>query len=521
MRTIATPRRIGLVAAVVLALLAAACSSDGGDATSDTEPRQVEVATGGTATMVQPVDPATLDPTTVTNGPTSGSQIVSAIYDALFTVADDGTFEPRIATDFASDDGITWTMTLRDDVMFSDGTPLDADAVMAQWDLLKNTVRASVWSYFQKIDSMRVVDPTTFEVTLVEENRQFYRTPLINQATWIPSPTARAAAGEDFGNQPVGAGPFMLQSRTQGSETTLVRNPDYWQEGLPKLDTLVIRTINDPQQLADTILTGAAQGGTGVPDVAAQQTADAGLERVGVNTFGGGCFLFNDKQAPFDDIRARQAVYLAVDMEELNQTVSDGASETPLTLFPEGSPFYDPDQAFPEPDPDEAQRLFDELAAEGTPVQFSILTPGGDAQTRSTALQTQLAAYENVTAELNVVDGATYGPTLFAGDFQLGLFGLTGDDPEPQIASMSSDWPIPIASMGSPEIDQDIRDGQTATDLEGRKEAYDSLAATLNDIFKIKFMSRSRGWFVMDDTVSGVELYGQGTPLWENFGLVG
>jgi ABC-type transport system substrate-binding protein len=85
---------------------------------------------------------------------------------------------------------------------------------------------------------------------------------------------------------------------------------------------------------------------------------------------------------------------------------------------------------------------------------------------------------------------------------------------------MSSDWPIPIASMGSPEIDQAIRDGQTATDLEGRQAAYDSLATTLNDIFKIKFMSRSRGWFVTDDSVGGIELYGQGTPLWENFGLV-
>lgn len=513
----------------VLVLVGAACggsssegtSGDGSDSTTDDGSDDRAVTEGGSIVLVQPVDPDTLDPTTVTNGPTSGSQILSAIYDALYTVDEDGTVQPRIATDFSSEDGVVWTMTLRDGVLFSDGTPLDAEAVLAQWQLLKDTIRSSSWSYFQQIESMAAVDPTTFQVTLTEENRQFHLVPTINQAVWIPSPTARAASGEDFGAEPVGAGPFVLDSRVQGSETTLVRNPSYWQEGLPLLDELVVRTISDPQQFADALLTGTAQVGSGVPDVAAAQAEEAGFTLEGMNTWGGSCFLFNDAQAPFDDVRARKAVYLALDMDALNDTVSGGASEAPRTLFPEGSPFHDPELEFPEPDPDEAQRLFDELADEGNPVEFSILTPAGDASTRATAVQTQLAAFENVAVELDVVDGATYGPRLFTGDFQLGLFGLTGTDPEPQISSMQSDWPIPIAALGDADIDQAIRAGQTAEDVEGRQAAYREFTTVLNDLFRIKFMARTRGWFAMDGDVTGIELYGQGTPLYENLGLLG
>jgi peptide/nickel transport system substrate-binding protein len=508
---------------LVLALLMGACGSDddSGDGGSDDTAAAEEVVSGGSATVVQPVDAATLDPTTPTNSPLVGSTVPSAVFDTLYLIDDDGGIIPRIATDFSSDDGITWTMTLRDGVTFSDGTPFDAEAVRAQWERIKENIRGTTYAYMQRIASMTAVDPTTFEVVLTSENRQFYRTTLITSLQWIPSPTAYAEKGENFANDPVGAGPFVVTSRTQGSETVLEKNPTYWQDGLPKLDTLVVRTINDPQQAGDTVFTGGAQAAVGQTDQIAQQAEDDGLTAMGVNMIGGGNWLYTDKRPPFDDIRARQAVYYALDMEALNETITGGAAETPKTLFPEASPFYNPDIEFPQPDPEEAQRLFDELASEGKPVSFVILTPQGDNDTRARAMQTQLASFENVEVQIDAVDGSTYGTRLYTGDFDLALYGLAGPDPEPQVAVFTTGWANPIAIMNDPDIDAAVRAGETATSVEDRKAAYDDLNVALNDLFRITWMTRTKAWAIEAQDVGGLELYGMGTPLFENFGRVG
>ena len=515
--------RVAIGMGLVLTLILAACggsSDDSADPVDTTTPP--EVVTGGTATVVQPADAATLDPTTLVNAPSTAALLGNALYDALYTISPEGDFQPRIATDFSSDDGITWTMTLRDDVTFSDGTPFDAAAVKAQWEELQTNVRASARSYFEAIASMEVIDATTFRVVLTSPNHYFDNVATTLTAVWIPSPTAKAAEGDNFGNEPVGAGPFVLKSRTPGAETVLERNPTYWQEGLPKLDTLVVQAVREPQQQADAVFTGAAQAGVNMSDAAAVSAMDEdGYTVLGVDQIGGVPWLFNSQHAPFDDIRARKAVYLALDMEALDDTVTGGVTEVPTHFFPESSPFHNPDLAFPEPDPEEAQRLFDELAAEGNTVSFTITTPGGITTEKATAVQTQLAAFENVQVETRVVDASNYGLTLFTGDFDLAPYGVGGIDPEPQVESLRSDWSVPIASLGSAVIDQAVADGREATSLEDRKAAYDRFAAELNEIYKFKWMNRDRGWAVQGPDVSGMVLYGMGSPLVDSFGRIG
>ena len=516
--------RLMVATALVVALVASACggSSDSGDGGDRSPVSDAVATTGGSATVLQAIDATSLDPTTVINGPSQGSAPISALYDGLFTVDQQtGAVEPRIATDFSSADGLTWTMTLRPDVMFSDGTPLNAAAVEAQWTRIAGNIRASASSYMKDVVSMRVVDDLTFEVVLGTVNRQFHQIVPWSSLTWIPSPTAMAAEGEDFGNQPVGAGPFVLKSRIPSSETVLEKNPNYWQAGLPKLDTLVIKTVQDPQQSYDTLTTGGAVASVNVPDIYEAQAKSAGYTTIGVDQIGGAGWLFGSSRAPFDDIRARKAIYLAADMNALNDTVSGGEATVPDSLFPEGTPFHDADIPFPSPDPVEAQRLLDELAAEGTPLSFTIIHPGGDAGNKAVALQTQLSRYDNLDVDVRQLDGSTYGVTLFTGDFDLAIYGVGGLDPEPVLASMRSTHPIKIASMDSPEIDRLVQQGREATDLAGRKAAYDQIAADINDLYKLIWMNVNHSWAVEAPNAAGLSLYGTGTPFFENFGLVG
>jgi len=348
----------------VLGLVAAACggSDDNGDGGGGTTDDTKAVVEGGTATIVSPTDAQSLDPNGVINSPSQGSTVVSAIYDALYTVDESGALEPRIATAFeGSDDCMTWTMTLRDDVMFTDDTPYDADAVLAEWTRGMENIRSSAFSplnYF--VDTMEAPDATTFVVNLKVPHCHFQEVGPWSSLIWIPSPTAVAAEGDNFTNAPVGAGPFMLESRSQGSTTTLKKNPNYWQPGLPKLDTLVVQTVTDPQQATDTVITGGAQAYANVPDPYAAQMEDEGsFTLLTIPQVGGVAYLFGNDKPPFDDIRARQAVYLAMDLQAIDDSQRQGTGTLTTTFFPEGSPFYNPDSTFVGPDPELAQRLLD------------------------------------------------------------------------------------------------------------------------------------------------------------------
>jgi peptide/nickel transport system substrate-binding protein len=515
-------RRLRLVAAhtIALALLAGACGGGSGGGTEgagETDASAVAVS-GGEATVTQPVDAATLTPTTVINSPSQGSVVMSAIYDVLYTIdRDSGEIQPRIATDFSSPDGITWTLTLRSDVQFSDGTPLDAEAVRQQWERAKAEIRTAGWANLQDVRSITVIDPTTLTVVLAVPNRQFHQLIPWSSLGWIPSPTA-VASGDDFETNPVGAGPFVLESRTPNAETVLTRNPNYWQDGLPKLDKLTVTTILDPQQAYDTLTTDLADAAVNVPDQFAQQAQDGGYTTVPTSQIGGSGWLFGTSRPPFDDIRAREAVYLAVDLEALNESVTGGTGTVATSLFPEGTPFHDPNVTFPGPDPDEAQRLFDELAADGQPVSFTVLTTGGEAQTRAVALQTQLAQYDNVEVEVEVADGSTYGATLFQGAFDLAAYGFGGADPEPALAGMRTTHARRTASMGSAEVDAAIEAGRTAPDFEGRKAAYDQLTEEISQLYRMIWLSVNHVWAVEGPDVTGLVTYGQGTPLFDNFG---
>ena len=364
---------------------------------------------------------------------------------------------------------------------------------------------------------MSVVDPLTLQVKLSTVDHQFNQMVPWSNMEWIPSPTAVASEGANFGQKPVGAGPFLLKSRIPNVDEVLVRNPTYWEQGYPKLDTLTIKIIADGTQAQNAFDTGQANATLEY----STQTAEQKGYRVSVlNLMGGTNWLFGTKGAPFNDIRAREAVYDAIDMNELNQDVFQGQSTIATSLFPKGTAFYNPNISFPPTDKAKAQSLFNELAAEGKPVKFTIIgTPGN--QSWMVELQTQLRAFKNVDVSVKALDGATYGINLYTGDFQMAVYGVTGLDPEPEVEGFRSNWPLPIASMGSAKIDADLNQGIQATTQAGRQTAYNALQQDLNAQYRFVWQNSGAFNAVEKKNVAGLQLYGQGSVLLDGFGYVG
>ncbi|MGW0664384.1 ABC transporter substrate-binding protein [Streptodolium elevatio] len=369
---------------------------------------------GGTATVSINADSKTLDPVGTTYEAYADGQRMSALYDPLVVFRQStGKVEPHLAKSLTSTpDGFTWSLELRPDVKFTDGTPLDAEAVKFNWDRHAQTPD-SMHSNAIRGAAMRVVSTTRLDITLPVPDLTYDHL-VADELAYVGSPTAIRADPAGFGKKPVGAGPFMLQSWTPGDKQVFVRNPDYWQgPDRPLLDSLVFQV--DTQQPMAPVIDGRADVNFQSANHDLQQARSADLELVPSVNAGGVMMGFNSGVAPFDDPKARQAVSLALDPDAIAKEAGTGAKAAD-SIVPSDSPLS---AVAPEhrPDAAKAQALFDELAAAGKPVSFKV-TAGQGEQATLDAVKKQLAGFRNVTMTYELADAARFGEILRGRQFQ-------------------------------------------------------------------------------------------------------
>src|SRR5918996_81416 len=177
-------------------------SEGGGEERAPGSAGELVIATSETATM----DPAKLQ--TESSGEWDRA---AAIYDTLLRWTADGGVAPQLAESMESPDGQVWTITLRPDVTFTDGTPLDAEAVIFNIERQRDPTNAcGCAGNLAEVESMRAVDPLTVEITLARPNGSFDQG-FTGINGMIASPTAIQADPEGFGSNPVGAGPYVLE----------------------------------------------------------------------------------------------------------------------------------------------------------------------------------------------------------------------------------------------------------------------------------------------------------------------
>ncbi|MBN1098035.1 ABC transporter substrate-binding protein [Blastococcus sp. TML/C7B] len=166
-------------------------------------------------------------------GGNSGTTVAYALYDPLMKRTAEGEFKPFLAESMEpNEDFTTWTLTLRPDVQFHDGTPLNGEALKTVFDTYLKAPTSNVANTLAEVSALNVVDDLTVEYVLTETNAAFPDV-LTGSPGWPFSPTAAAAAGEDAGANPVGTGPFSFVSWQRDSNLVLEKNENYWQDRLP------------------------------------------------------------------------------------------------------------------------------------------------------------------------------------------------------------------------------------------------------------------------------------------------
>lgn len=513
MSTLGKTKVAGAIAAV---LVLTACSGGGGTSSAGGEGPTGDPVTGGTGRILQQNEPRGLDPAVIANSWANSPVVGNALYGQLWI--DDpetGEIEYRIAKDFSTkDDGKTYTLTLRDDVNFSDGTPLTAKDVKATWDHAKDPAASSVdFPQATQIAEATVVDDTTLDVELVTQTPKFANSILQTGLNWIASEKSIESGSKGMDANPIGAGPYTLEKWARQDVITLVRNDRYYGDK-PYLDKLEIRTAADPDQRYNTISSGGADVALDSQWLNLDKAKTAGLQ-VKTLPFGGGSILtMNNTRAPFDDVRARQALAAALDLGQIDDAVNQGKGSVPTTLFDESSPFFN-DIPLVKKDTKKAQELLDEIAADGKPLEFTVSVFPGAGSLLANSIQTQLSTLENIKVEVHTIDIAEYGKTMATKDYDVITNSVTfGVEPEPRLwAGLHGSSGGNFSGVDDEQLNAALDKGRLAVEEADRKAAYQEVQNRLVEVTPVIFFSKSALGVIGANTVGGLQQYGMGSVL--------
>lgn len=449
------------------------------DTTTAAEDDVGEPKMGGSITYGMYGEIAGFDPLVALDLPSHGGSAPVAIYDVLMRLDEDQNIVPKLAEGLeTTDDGTTWVMTLRAGVTFHDGTPLDAAAVIFNVERHQDPDNASpALNEVSKITAMTAVDDLTVEFVL-DEPWAAFPSIFTRRTGYIASPTAVEASGEEFTRNPVGAGPFTFVEWVPDDHFTLARNEDYWQDGLPYLDEIRYTPVPD----TETRLTSTITGEIDVTYFITAREINTAADNDAVvveSAMGNGAetISMNMSEAPFDDLRIRQAIAMATNYDALAQVRFGGEHPRAYSIFAPESPFFsDHEDDAPVYDLDAATALVDEYEEEtGTPVSFTHLaqnTP--DRVVYAEALQ---AMWEQagMDVELEFIDAAEFVTRLGAMEFQVVPRILPHfADPDPYVyLLLHCDSNQNRNSYCDPEVDAALDTGRTSLDESARADAYE------------------------------------------------
>ena len=285
---------------------------------------------GGTLRYALEAETDGINPT-VNRLAVSGHQMALSVFDTLVSVTDDPcgcVFVPVLAESWThSDDYMTWDFKIREGVKFHDGTSLTAEAVVfaVERQLADFLISLALKPLFTPENGVELVDDMTVRFNLKRSHVDF-PVYMAGQLGYVPSLEYMKAAIDDptLNQAPVGTGPFMFDSREQDYMTRFVRNPDWWQ-GDVYLDAIEFYIYTDTVLAADALAVGdvdAVHSSNLDAILALREVEGAQIYETddAEETFG----MLNASKAPFDDIRARQALALSVAKDDYLEFIGQG-----------------------------------------------------------------------------------------------------------------------------------------------------------------------------------------------------
>jgi peptide/nickel transport system substrate-binding protein len=411
----------------------------------------------------------------------TANPVVCQISEGLLAFDTAGNLIPLLAETWEQVDEVTYTYTLREGVMFSDGSPVTTEDVVASIARVRDPEVAGplAWMYDTPGAEVEAVDDQTVKITLATPSALFRYVAATTAAHIVPK-KAIDEFGLDFLVNPIGTGPFKLEAWDAGSQIALARNENYWQEGKPYFDKLVFKIVEEGTTRVTGLKNDELQIITNVPPDQIEITK--AFENVNFMDVVGytinGLVMRND-QPPFDDINIRKAVCHAIDMQAImDSLVKDTGVLARNTTVPPDMPGSA--SAELEPVPYDMEKAKELMAASSMPdgfrTELAVVAPNDIWVPQAIAVQ---QALKELNIEVDVVQ-MPYADMITlqqSGDYT-GLMSFQWGSDFPDAAGnliplfLSANFPPQNnhAYYSNPEVDKLLNDSEAELDQEKRTQ---------------------------------------------------
>ncbi|NQV59953.1 MAG: ABC transporter substrate-binding protein [Alphaproteobacteria bacterium] len=474
---------------------------------------------GGTLTVGLETDVRGFD--TVKGGVygVSGRTVAGAIEEPLLMYTPDGQWKPFLATSWSnSDDGLTWTVKLREGVKFHDGSDFDASDVAAHYNRIldpKNKSRSR--GFITAIKGAAVVDAHTVRFTLAHPWQGFL--PTIggrDMASLIESPEQTAAGKQN--RSPIGTGPYIFQEWRGGDRLIVTKNPNYWDKDKIHLDKIVYRILPDPQTRFQSLKAGDVDViWTDRANSIISAKKDKSLNVFEQNGGGSNLLLLNASKPPLDNEIVRQAVNFALSQKISNKVLYKDTR--PFVEHP--MPFKCGDVSYPAHSLEKAKALVKQY---GKPIKLQMIhttTPRGR---EGSEIHQQLLKKAGIELELVPVDQSILVKRVFTNKYMMSGWRIADAiDVGAQLFGLSySKSPYNITRHKTKELDMLSLGMRTAKDQKTREAMQCKMAAYINKTGNMAFGQGNRYYIISQPKVKGMRGFSYGTAyvwyMWKDNG---
>ena len=420
---------------------------------------------------------------------TNGYLYAQCLYDPLMAIAANGTIQPYLAESCTPNSTFdSWTLTLRPNVKFHDGSALDSTVVVNNYNALKASLLTG--QALTQVVSCTASDAMTVVYKLKAPNPGF-TAGLATQVGYVVGQAMIDQAAAKVANPtPVGTGPFIYQDWQPNNHFTCTRNPNYWRQGLPYLDQITLKPIPDTIQREATMKTGGVDMiGSTDPNTIKRfqsqsnyQVVDSATGVIGEPSMA--FVMLNTAVAPTNDLSIRQALAMALDQATVQKIFGGGLTKPVNGLFVEGSEYYTSDTGYPAHNPAGAKKLVAQYKAKhGSAPSLELLTITDPRLAQVVQIIQQMWQQVGIDVKVGQVEQADLINDFIAGKFQAATsyqFGAVNPDLNYVWWSTTTAGPIGSIALNFPRnsdpvIEQNMLTGRHTTDQATRVKAYQTV----------------------------------------------
>ncbi|MDQ2699797.1 MAG: ABC transporter substrate-binding protein [Actinomycetota bacterium] len=417
-----------------------------------------------------------------------------------------------------------YTFHLRDDVTFPSGRKMDAEDVVYGFDRIRKSGGCQDYVLTlgdpKLINSIKAIGKDKVKFTLNEPSPRF----LGQLAQTGMSPIDRKELEKHGGmtpegdewiaTNPIGTGAYTLEKYEPDNEVVMAARDDYWQ-GEPKNTKVNLRIVSDVTTMKTLIQSGQVDMAAGVP-------------LKDVDTLGEGRQVFSDpsqfyvwlgmnnKKPPFDNVKVRQAVRMAVPVQDIADRLGYGHSETFEGPIPTAMPFY-PDLPLVETDLEAAKQIIEEEGASGTSFTIDIKNGDNVAREAATVIQANLAEI-GLKARISSLGASAFydRAATFKGDAHLFKDGAPYNEPAYFLGFLvkcgnAYNW----SQYCNERVDQLLAEGKAETDNDRRREIYGEIAKIVAEESPNVTIMAPNDIIIAKDSLTGYVYYDDQQPvLW-------